>query len=313
MNVAVIDVGTNTVLLLIAAVDAGGNITTIVYEQRAPRLGAGVDASRNLDPASIDRVVTVLLEYHAIISAYRPLKTLVCATSAVRDAGNKEEFLGIVKERTGFEIEILSGDDEAIWTYRGALSGMQSIEKATVIDIGGGSTEIAVGDRYRIHSRISLDIGAVRLTERAFKHNPPTHPELEKAIEIVENEIERVARFPLDGSTLVGVAGTATSLAILDQGLKDFSREAVAGYRLNLENVYSLFRLLRGMHAEQILSLSTAMAGRADIIAAGSLILREIMAHLKFKELIVSERGVRYGVVLREWERAGNAMPASAS
>ncbi len=313
MTVAVIDIGTNTVLLLIAKVDSSGRIETLVYEQRAPRLGAGVDASRNLHVSSIERVVSVLLEYRAIISAYNPLKTIVCATSAVRDAGNKSEFLNTLQERANVEVEILSGGDEALWTYRGALSGVPSSDKATVIDIGGGSTEIAVGDRQNIRAKMSLDIGAVRLTERVFKHNPPTHPELEKAIEIVENELARVAHFPFRDTTLVGVAGTATSLAILDQGLNHFSREAIAGYHLKLDNVYSLFRLLRAMPSDQILSLSTALAGRSDIIAAGALILREIMAHLKFKELIVSERGVRYGLVIREWERSGSATTVSAS
>lgn len=303
MNIAVIDIGTNTVLLLVAQCNAGGDITTLAYEQRVPRLGQGVDSSRNLHPDSMERVVGVLEEYHGILGRYGVSHIVACATSAVRDAHNRDGFVDLVRKRTGIAVEILSGDEEALWTYRGAISGMAGIRKATVVDIGGGSTEITVGNAHNIQQHVSLDIGSVRLTERFFKHDPPTHPELEKAIEIVENELARASRFSFDGSSLVGVAGTATSLALLDQGRKEFHREAVTGYRLQLDNVYALFRTLRSMPAEEILQLSSVMEGRADVIAAGALILREVMAHFKFKEMVVSERGVRYGIAIREWER----------
>jgi len=303
VNIAVIDIGTNTVLLLIAQCNAGGEITPLVYAQRVPRLGKGVDSSRNLHPDAMERVLGVLEEYKAIITQNGTKHVVACGTSAVRDAHNRAGFVDIVRKRTGIAVEILSGDEEALWTYRGAISGIPGIRKATVVDIGGGSTEITVGNADKVQQHISLDIGSVRLSERFFKHDPPTHPELEKAIEIVENELARAGRFDFDGSTLVGVSGTATSLAILDQGIKEFDREAVTGYRLKLDNVYALFRTLRSMTADEILQLSSVMEGRADVIAAGVLILREIMAHFKFKEMVVSERGVRYGIAIREWER----------
>ena len=120
----------------------------------------------------------------------------------------------------------------------------------------------------------------------------------------MEDELARPKGFDFTGSTLIGTAGTATSLAILDQGLREFSIPAIINYRLKLDNVYALFRTLRSMPASEILKLSTVMEGRSDIITAGVLILREVMAHYKFKELIVSERGVRYGLALREWEKS---------
>lgn len=307
MNIAVIDIGTNTVLLLIASMDPSGNITPLVYEQRVPRLGTGVDASKNLAPESMQRVVDVLRTYRSIMSQFALEGTVVCGTSAVRDAINRDEFIALVRKETGFEIEVLSGEDEALWTYRGAISGVPDIQRATVVDIGGGSTEITVGDATSVAERVSLDIGSVRLTERFFKNDPPTHPELEKAIEIIEDELVKAARFNFSSTTLVGVAGTATSLAILDQGLKEFDIRAVTNYTLKLDNVYGLLRTLRSMSAEKILSLSRMMEGRADVITAGVLILREIMAHYKFKEMIVSERGVRYGLAIREWERKGSS------
>lgn len=303
MTIATIDIGTNTVLLLIAEVKTNGAFNTLAYEQRIPRLGKGVDASKNLHHDSMQRVLDVLLEYKSIINRLNVEKTVVCGTSAVRDAHNREEFRRAVQSQTGFELEVLSGSDEAFWTFRGAISGIPGITKATVIDIGGGSTEITIGSAKEILHSVSLDVGSVRLAERFFKHDPPTHPELESAITFVEDELVKAARFDFTNSSLVGVAGTATSLALFAQGRRDFSIAAVANYRLNVETVYQLFRTLRAMPAREILELSPLMKGREDVIAAGALILREIMAHFKFKEMIVSERGVRYGLALREWER----------
>lgn len=251
----------------------------------------------------MQRVIDVLLEYKSIIAHYNVDTIVVCGTSAVRDANNKEEFAKLIHSTTGFELEVLSGEDEAYWTYRGAISGIPGVKKATVVDIGGGSTEITVGNNKEIFDSISLNVGSVRLTERFFKHDPPTHPELEAAITLVEDELAQAGRFDFKDSTLVGVAGTATTLAILAQGLKHFSIEAVTNYRLDLDTVYLLFRTLRAMPSQEIRQLSSMMEGRNDVITSGALILREIMAHYKFKEMIVSERGVRYGLAIRELEK----------
>ena len=310
MNIAVIDIGTNTTLLLVAEVSSPEEITSLVYEQRVPRLGKGVDANKNLHPESMLRVLSVLDGYKKIIAHHNVTATVVCATSAVRDAMNRQQFTEMVRRETGFVVEVLSGKDEASWTYRGAISGIPSVQRATIVDIGGGSTEISIGDRASIANRVSLNIGSVRLTERFFKHDPPTHPELEAAITCVEDELAKAKDFDFAGSSLVGVAGTATSLAMLDQGLREFSIQSIKNYRLKLDNVYALFRTLRSMPSSQILRLSSVMQGRSDIIAAGVLILREIMAHFKFNEMIVSERGVRYGLAIREWERRNGVMPA---
>lgn len=304
MTIATIDIGTNTVLLLVAQADGAGTITPLVYEQRVPRLGKGVDAARNLQPDAMNRVMEVLREYTSIMARHSPDKTVVAATSAVRDAHNRAELINLVKREAGLDIEVLSGKEEALWTYRGAISGVPDLERATVLDIGGGSTEITVGDRTRISHTISLDIGSVRLTERFFKHDPPTHPELEAAITSVEDELARPRGFDFRGTRLIGVAGTATALAMLAQDLREFSIHAIINYRLTYDHINTLFRTLRSMRSSDILALSTVMEGRSDIIIAGSLILREVMAHYKFSEMIVSERGVRYGLAIREWIRS---------
>lgn len=301
MNVAAIDIGTNTVLLLIAEVDDSGTISTVVYEQRAPRLGRGVDADRRLDRAAMERTVDVLREYAGIIAAAAPDAVVAGATSAVRDAQNRGEFLALAADRTGLRVELLSGADEALWTYRGAISGIPEITDATVVDIGGGSTEITVGDRARVRRRVSLDIGSVRLTERHFRHDPPTAEEQDAARRDVRSALDAASEFGIGGTTLVGVAGTATALAVLDRGLRRFDIAAVTNHRLTRERVQSLLRRLSGMPAAAIRELSDVMEGRADIITAGTLILDGIMERFGCGTLLVSERGVRYGLVLRTW------------
>jgi exopolyphosphatase/guanosine-5'-triphosphate,3'-diphosphate pyrophosphatase len=299
MTISVIDIGTNTVLLLVAEIDSSGDLHPLVYEQRLPRLGRGVDANRNLDPESMHRVIDVLREYKQLMAPHAPEVTVVCGTSAVRDAANRSEFAARVRNETGFALEILDGEQEALWAYRGGISGMRGIQRATVVDIGGGSTEISVGDTRKISDWVSLDIGSVRVTERFFRHDPPTHPELESTIELIENELARAARFPFKGSELVAVAGTATTLAALAQGLTRFDVAAVANYPMSVEKVEDLFRTLRAMPSGMIREKSSVMEGRADIITAGALILREIMRHFGFDRVIVSERGVRYGLAIR--------------
>lgn len=306
MILAAIDIGTNTVLLLVAHVDDAGTIHPLAYEQRIPRLGKGVDAARNLQPDAMQRVADVLVEYKAICKQYNADRLVVCGTSAVRDARNRDEFLALVREKTGLDVEILSGHEEAHWTYRGAISGVPGVRRATVVDIGGGSTEITVGtDREVVHA-LSLDIGSVRLTERFFKHDPPDDAELKQAIAYTEGQLSALPAGHVAGTTLIGVAGTVTSLAALAQGTKSFSIAAVANYRLTAETVNDLFRTLQSMRSEEIRELSPVLEGRSDVILAGTLILREIMEHFHFGEIIVSERGVRYGLVIREFEKMRN-------
>jgi exopolyphosphatase/guanosine-5'-triphosphate,3'-diphosphate pyrophosphatase len=302
MKIAAIDVGTNTVLLLLANVSPDGVLVPLLHEQRIPRLGKGVDANGRLASDAMTRVITVLEEYRALLAPHRPDKVILCGTSAIRDALNREEFVDWVSRKTGLALEILSGEDEAYWTYRGALSGIHNIQRATLVDIGGGSTEIVTGNRVSVDRTISLQIGSVRLTERSLLHDPPTQAELEAAISEVENALALTCDFSFAGSTLVGVAGTATSLALLAQGAPAFDVRAVSGYRMPYPTVEHLFQTLRSMPSAMIRTLSSVMEGRADVITAGALILREIMAHFGFDEVVVSERGVRYGLVLREVE-----------
>jgi exopolyphosphatase/guanosine-5'-triphosphate,3'-diphosphate pyrophosphatase len=300
MIVSIIDIGTNTVLLLVASVTPDGRIDPLLHEQRIPRLGKGVDQHRTLHPDSIARVIAALNEYRQLAARYRPEVTVVCGTSAVRDAANRNEFAALIRDKTGLTLEVLSGEEEALWAFRGAISGIPDLSRATVFDIGGGSTEIIVGSHRGIEHAISLDIGSVRLTERFFAHDPPLPDELDSAKQSVLSELITATGFSFQGSMLVGVAGTATSLAMLAQGIHDFDIRAVTNYRMKRVTVEHLYRTLRGIPSSTIRDLSPVMEGRADVITAGALILQQMMEQCGFEELLVSERGVRYGLALRE-------------
>ncbi|MBI1807940.1 MAG: Ppx/GppA family phosphatase [Ignavibacteria bacterium] len=309
MRIAAIDIGTNTVLLLVADVDERGTITPVHHEQRLPRLGRDVDRHQTIHTAAFDRIAWILNEYKNLAAQLRSDRIVACGTSAVRDATNRQDFLSYLRDTTGISVEILTGDDEALLMHRGALSGFSNLSSpVAVIDIGGGSTEISYPslnqrNGHIRHERYSLQVGSVRLTERFFKHNPPEPEEVENAMKLINAEFGRLKNGNFGNYQLVGVAGTVTTLACLDQRLMEFDITKVSGYTLERERVGAWFRKLCKMTNQEIRSLSNTTEGRADILLAGVLILDEIMNHFGFTKIIASERGLRYGLILREWER----------
>lgn len=313
MTIATIDIGTNTVLLLVAVVDAAGSLRTLAYEQRIPRLGRDVDARHTLDAGAINRVVDVLQEYAAIIERYSVDRIVVCGTSAVRDASNRQDLADAIHRATGYFLEVLSGDEEAVWTYRGAISGISPAGSGVVLDIGGGSTEITAGDGKRIVHHRSYDIGSVRLTERFFKSNPPTTSELQKAMSMIDEALGTDAFRISPGSRWIGVAGTVTTLALVAQGQSSFAVEGVTNTCLTVSEVQTLRDRFAGLPSAEIRRISSVLEGRADVILAGTLILHRIMELHHLEEILVSERGLRYGLAIREWERTDAHPGANAS
>jgi len=201
-------------------------------------------------------------------------------------------------------------------TYKGAISGfLQSTQPAVVLDIGGGSTEITYprtsgppllfgeGRSEVLLQRYSLQLGSVRLTERFFKHNPPLDSEIQSAVQNMMEEFAQIRNPGFASYQLIAVAGTATTLACLDQLLDEFDLEKVSGYKMSRDSVAQWAMKLRTMTSDKIRSLSNTTEGRADILTAGVLILNECMKHFGFGSVIVSERGLRYGMVLKEWEK----------
>ena len=302
MYTASIDIGTNSVLLLIVEQTVLG---LQVHEevQRLPRLGAMVDSNGVLARQSIDRVLEVLTEYAEIIQTYGDgvlQKTRVTATSAVRDAANKNEFLSLVKEIVGFEIQILSGEEEAKYTYLGAISQTKvESNSILVVDIGGGSTELAMGDSSQWLRGISVDMGCVRFNERYLVHNPPYQEEIGECRRSIEALLESTKlRFP-PNTQVVTVSGTATSLAAIDQQLFPYQLSRINNYRLNTDKLAKSIEIFSLHTYEQLIDLHPeVMQGRADVFLAGLLILEGVLRFASVEEFIVSSGGIRHGILL---------------
>jgi exopolyphosphatase / guanosine-5'-triphosphate,3'-diphosphate pyrophosphatase len=311
MRFAAIDIGTNTVLLLIADVDERGIIHPVEHQQRSPRLGRDVDKHKQIKFSAFDKIARILNEYKQIAHQLDTDYIVACGTSAVRDASNRKKFVAYLKQTTGINVKVISGKEEAMLTYRGAISGFPELENnAVVLDIGGGSTEISFFTPSNTHQtramlkRFSFQLGSVRLTERYFHYNPPEQKEIDEATNFIRSEVSTLEHSTFTGYSLIAVAGTATTLACLDQCLMDFDVSKVGGYKLTRLQIGAWSQKLFTLTSEEIRSLSNTTEGRADILAAGVLILYEFMRQLEIKCVLVSERGLRYGLVLREWGKS---------
>src|SRR5262245_10485793 len=240
MRLAAVDIGTLTCRLLIADLMPGGHMVAIRSERRILRLGEGVDQSRQLDGAAIDRVLQCLRAWREIIDASSVDAVSAVATSAVRDALNRDEFLGPVKREAGFEVEILTGDEEARRTLLGIRSGLPAgVTDLLALDIGGGSTEFILDRPNQEPIVRSIDIGVVRLCERLIHHDPPTDEELRQAREWVARDTQAavVDMGNYQTATFVGTAGTITSLAAMAQTLPSYEPARIHHHQLQLSSL----------------------------------------------------------------------------
>jgi exopolyphosphatase / guanosine-5'-triphosphate,3'-diphosphate pyrophosphatase len=284
VRVAAIDLGTNTTRLLVADVGTG-TVDEILRRSVITRLGEGVDERRRLLPLPIARVRNVLSEYRREAERLGVERALLVATSAVRDAENGEAFLGEIEWSYGFATRLLTGDDEAAMTLRGIGTGRQVDERTLVLDIGGGSTELV-----RISSRISLDVGSVRLTERFLQSDPPSAAELAACSSYVRAQLPE-----LEVEHAVGVAGTITSVAALDLGLDQYERERVHGHVLSRDGARRQLDRLAALPLSERRRLPALDSERAPVIVGGAMILVEVLDRYG---LDVSERDILDGAAL---------------
>jgi exopolyphosphatase / guanosine-5'-triphosphate,3'-diphosphate pyrophosphatase len=298
-RVAAVDLGTNSTRLLVADV-ADGRIGELERETRVTRLGEGVDARGRLLPEPIARTRNVLSDYRRAAERQGAERTLLIATSAVRDAENGEAFLGEIEWSYGFETRLLSGDDEALLTLRGVTAERDIREGTVILDVGGGSTELIASGPDGVRWRDSLDIGSVRLTERFLHADPPTREQLEGCAEAVRALLG--ARVPEDvranTRAVIGVAGTITSLAALDLGLDEYDRDRVHGHVLSMAGLERQLDRLASVPLEQRRQLRPLDPERAPVIVAGAVIVREVLAFLGLGELEISERDILDGAAL---------------
>lgn len=301
MRLAGVDIGTLTCRLLIARVTHEGRVVELHAERRVLRLGEGLERDRMLRPAPMSRVVDTLRQWRETIESYGVDAEAAVATSAVREATNREEFLARAKQEAGFDVEVITGEEEARRTLLGIRSGLPSdVSGVLGLDIGGGSTEFILDRPGQPPAVQSIELGVVRMTERELQHDPPTREELRAVREQVRGAAEQVrARLgDLRGTTLVGTAGTITTLAAMAQRLPSYSAARIHNYRLGLDTIRSLEdRILQRTRAERK-GMPGLEAGREDVIAAGTLMLRGIMETLAYDECLVSDLGLREGIVL---------------
>ncbi len=298
-RVAAVDLGTNSTRLLVADVD-DGRISDLARETRITRLGEGVDERRRLLPGPIARVRNVLTDFRRTAESFGVERTLAIATSAVRDAENGEAFLGEIEWSYGFATRLLSGQEEALLTFRGVTSE-RTLEQGTVIvDIGGGSTELVAGERNGIRWHDSLDIGSGRLTERFLGSDPPTAAELEAAAAAVRALLaERLPEEIRSGtSSAIGVAGTITSLSALALGLDEYDRDRVHGSELSAHALEEQLRRLASVPVEERRRIRPLDPDRAPVIVGGAIIVREVLAFFGLDGLEISERDILDGAAL---------------
>ena len=308
-RVAAVDLGTNSTRLLVADIE-GDELREVARRLTITRLGEGVDERRRLLPVPIARVRNCLAEYRRELETLEAERTLAIATSAVRDAENGEAFLGEIEWSYGFSTRLLAGTEEAAMMIRGVTAGRPPLDDVLVVDIGGGSTELVVARAGAVASAVSLDVGCVRVTERFLASDPPAASELAAAGAYVRSLLPE-----LDAARAIGVAGTVTTLATLDLGDPEYDPTRTHGHRLPFEAVESQLQRLAALTTEERLAVPGIEPGRAPVIVAGVVVLREVMTTYGLSEIEVSERDVLHGAAFAAAElpeREEGAAPPGA-
>jgi exopolyphosphatase / guanosine-5'-triphosphate,3'-diphosphate pyrophosphatase len=304
-RVAAIDCGTNSIRLLIADVDASGALTDVDRRMQVVRLGAGVDRTGAIDPAAMARTLAATEEYAQLCREAGVDAVRFVATSASRDASNADEFIDGVRSRLGVEPEVVAGAQEAGLSFAGATAGLTAEHESpfVVVDLGGGSTEVVLGES-EVEAALSVDIGCVRLTERHLHSDPPAPAELEKALRDVDSALDRVAeQVPLALTrTLVGVAGSVTTVTAHALGLPGYDRKAIHGAVLGVDQVLAACDDLIAMPRAARAALPYMHPGRVDVIGAGALVWRRIVertaALAPITGTVTSEHDILDGICL---------------
>lgn len=298
-KVAAIDCGTNTIKLLIATVTADG-LTEDVREARMVRLGQGVDRTGVLAEEALERAFGAIDEYAAMIREHGVEKVRFVATSATRDAANAATFTDGVRDRLGVTPEVVTGAEEAALSFGGAARNLRGSPEppVLVIDIGGGSTELILGDDSTtgVSAAMSMDIGSVRLHERHLRSDPPTREEIEACVRDIDAHLDACPVDPADANTVVAVGGTMIQLAMGLLELVAYDRTATDHAEVSPEDVYRLVDRLLAMTVDERLALPWMHPGRADVIAAGGVILSRILRRSRVDTLLVSESDILDGI-----------------
>jgi exopolyphosphatase/guanosine-5'-triphosphate,3'-diphosphate pyrophosphatase len=310
MLLAGVDIGTLTCRLLIAEATGDGRLQEHQSQRRILRLGEGVDRTGLLSEAAMARVVATLREWRSLVDAAHVKGETAVATSAVRVARNRGEFVARVKEEAGFAVEVISGLEEARRTLLGIRAGLpHKVQGFLALDIGGGSTEFILCRSEHPPVARSIELGVVRLTERALRSDPPASGEIARAHALIRSSTEAIRPVlgALDDTTFLGTAGSITTLAAMAQELPAYQPARIHNYRLTLAAVRRLEATILGRTTAQRRGMPGLEEGREEVIAAGALILRTVMETLGFTECLVSDYGLREGILVDLAQRLGHA------
>ena len=297
MRVAAIDCGTNSIRLLIADIH-DGQFKEVHRQMEVVRLGQGVDKNKAFDPEAIERTLKVTGEYARVIAAKGVEKVRFCATSATRDASNRQIFIDGVKAILGIEPEVIPGEEEAALSFMGATKELSVLDGPfLVVDIGGGSTEFVLGTDH-VESARSVNIGCVRMAERHLNQQPPTLDSVASATRDIDAAIAEAARdvAVTSAKSLVCVAGTATTVAAAALGLSEYDRYAIHLSRIPAQKVHDVAAMFQAMSREEIAALGYMHPGRVDVITSGSLVLSRVLRATGASEFIASESDILDGI-----------------
>lgn len=299
MRVAAFDCGTNAIRLLVADVHDGG-ADEVLREMRIVRLGEGVDETGCFSPQALERTFAACREYAGIVTQHGVQAMRFAATSATRDAGNRQFFIDGVTSILGVAPEVITGRQEAELSFTGAVLGLPDVPRpALVVDIGGGSTEFVLGDTEPTHT-VSVDMGCVRMTERHVRHDPLTPAELAA----IRADVDQLIAFAgqhvpfADASSLIGLAGSVTTVAAMALGLSTYDPLRIHGARISRDDVDAVTMELAAMTAAQRAALPFMHPGRVDVIASGATILAAIMAATGAEQVVASEHDLLDGLVV---------------
>jgi exopolyphosphatase/guanosine-5'-triphosphate,3'-diphosphate pyrophosphatase len=302
MKIASIDVGSNTVILLIAEVDQ--NIKTIksVYDlQFIPRISEGLNETKLISEAKVFELLQILLHYKEVAKNYNCTSVNAFGTNAFRIASNSQDVINRIKEESVITIEVLSGELEAEYSFIGATYESFSSMNALVIDIGGGSTEISLGKNCKIRNKISLPIGVVSLKEKFFNGHPENY-NLTGAYKETKKYLKNIDFTGIDIDIAIAIAGTPTTLASIKKRLNVYDEQAVEGDELEFSDINCFINELSKLKSEEILNkYQTVVSNREDLLLPGSVLLYKIMSYFKLNKVIVSTKGLRYGVIIKRY------------
>jgi exopolyphosphatase / guanosine-5'-triphosphate,3'-diphosphate pyrophosphatase len=300
VRLAALDVGTNSTRLLVADVEGGVIVAEHAREMVITRLGKGVDRTGRFDPAALARTLDVLAGYAETCRRLGVERRRLVATSATRDAADRQVFRAAVGDLLGVEAEVLSGQAEAAAAYRGATHGLDGEQATLVVDIGGGSTELILGDGTAAKAMVSLDIGCVRLFERHLHSDPPAAAEVAALRADVAGHLARVADVldPAAADRVVGVAGTVTTVTAIALGLEAYDPRRIHRQTLDAADIGAVAGKLAAMTVAERAAMPVMAKGREDVIAAGALLLDELVQRFDLRQVIASESDILDGVLL---------------